>query len=82
MKVEKIENRRNTKSKRESAMNNWVGFFTQLLLAGLVTERKKEKKKKHGVWVEKRVLTVKGVNSFFVRQKHIAKLLGSSPKDT
>ena len=49
MKVEKIENRRNTKSKRESAMNNWVGFFTQLLLAGLVTERKKEKKKKHGV---------------------------------
>ena len=46
MKVEKIENRRNTKSKRESAMNNWVGFFTQLLLVGLVTERKKRKEKK------------------------------------
>ena len=46
MMVEKRENQRNTQSKRESAMNNWVGFFTQLLLVGLVTERKK--KKAHG----------------------------------
>ena len=43
MMVEKRENQRNTQSKRESAMNNWVGFFTQLLLVGLVTERKKKK---------------------------------------
>ena len=42
MMVEKRENQRNTQSKRESAMNNWVGFFTQLLLVGLVTERKKK----------------------------------------
>ena len=46
MMVEKRENQRNTQSKRESAMNNWVGFFTQLLLVGLVTERRKKKKKK------------------------------------
>ena len=46
MMVEKRENQRNTQSKRESAMNNWVGFFTQLLLVGLVTERKKKKEKR------------------------------------
>ena len=67
MMVEKRENQRNTQSKRESAMNNWVGFFTQLLLVGLVTERKKKKRMGDESASGFDHFDGKSVNTFFVK---------------